>query len=507
MEQNVFASRISYRRRLFLAALLVFAALALSACLAPAPRPTPQPSPDESGVVLPDVGITPRPALTAEPTTGATAQPTVGATPQPAPAATTQPTPLPVATDLVGPGWMILERGALSGGPETVIAAWPSGNAITPQLPPEYSGYTTVTEQVVVVERNVLGQPWVRLQISLNGLFFNGDNTRQVVYPGLPDTRTIAMAVKLERPSMRINVIPLDAAGKPTAAGIVAFGRDGGMVVEPLPAPITPLTPLVGPEWTILAQGDLYGDGAETVVAYSRSGMEPAQAQLPPQYVGFGLVAERLVIVQRNANGQPWVRVLVSPGGVFLNGDNQNPVFPPGGPNSRTQGFAVALEHFAAPVRMVPLGTDGRPVETGFVARYEPGSRSFTLSELVLPGGPTETALVSGRVAYPAGGAPPLEVWALDIDNPERRYRVETELNAPVFTFVLPAGRYHLLAYTLPGATPELTGGYTEYMRCGERLECSDHTLVALTVQPNQTWSDLVIGDWFAPAGTFPPRP
>lgn len=489
----MFRAFLRYRTRCFAAVAWLVAGLLLSACAGLGPLPTPLPT-DDPDVILPDIGITPRPALTAEPS-----EPTPTAFPAP----TVQPTPPPAASDLVGPGWIVLEQGALYGRPESVIAAWPSGNALTPQLPAAYVGYSTVAEQVVVVERNPLGQPWVRLQISLNGLFFDGDNSRQVVYPGLPDTRTIALAVKLERPALRIHVVPLDAAGNPTAAGLTAYGAGGRIVVEPLATPGAQ-PPLLGPEWTVLAQGDLYGDGFETAIGYATSGMEPGQAQLPPEYVGYGLVVERLVIVQRNAEGNPWVRVLVAPAGVYLNGD-PFPTFPPGGPNTLTQGFAVAMEQQAAPVRLVPLGTDGRAVETGFGVSYDAPMRAFLLNPLHTPA--TDTALVRGRVAYPAGGAPPLEVYAVNIDEPQRFFFVQTELNAPVFTFALPAGRYHLLAYTLPGGTPELVGGYTEYMRCGERVECVDHTLAVLAVQPGQTWDDLVLGDWFAPAGTFPPRP
>jgi hypothetical protein len=44
-------------------------------------------------------------------------------------------------------------------------------------------------------------------------------------------------------------------------------------------------------------------------------------------------------------------------------------------------------------------------------------------------------------------------------------------------------------------------------VRCGMRVECTDHSLIALTVAPGQSWNDINIGDWYAPEGTFPPRP
>jgi hypothetical protein len=143
---------------------------------------------------------------------------------------------------------------------------------------------------------------------------------------------------------------------------------------------------LLGAEWTILAQGDLYGTGVETAIGYSRSGMEPTRADLPPAYVGYATTLEQLVVVQRNSAGQPFVRVLVSPGGIFVDGQS-SPAPVPGGPDARTQGFALAHDHQSAPLRLVPLDTQGRPVATGFEVRPAPARGGFELVALPTPGG------------------------------------------------------------------------------------------------------------------------
>lgn len=277
----------------------------------------------------------------------------------------------------------------------------------------------------------------------------------------------------------------------------------------PTAQPTSPAAPqpLLGPEWVVLGQGDLYGTGVETVVAYRPSSFGITRAQLPPQYVGYGVVLDQLVIVERNALGQPYVRVLVTPGGVVLDGDNANPRFPPGGPNGRTFGFALAMEHQSAPPRLVPVDQQGVAVEWGFSVRYDAGVRGFALELLTPPSDPVRAAVVSGRVAYPAGGAPPLEVYAVNVDDPSRFYMTSTSLNNTLFSMRLPAGRYQLFAYTMPGSEPVLSGAYTEYVRCGERIECSDHTVLTLTVGADETWDGIVIGDWFNSTVVFPGRP
>lgn len=493
------------------AATVLLGALLLSAC---APAVQPSPIPTAVATAQPTVApATAQPTTTGQPTTQPTLQPIPSVQPTLQPIATVQPTATtqPIATarpglaPLLGPEWRILGQGDLYGaGVETVVAYLPSSVVARPQLPPQYVGYGVAAEQIVVVQRNPAGQPWVRLQISLNGLFFNGDNRNAVAMPGVPDTRTIAFAIGMEQQSAPIRVVPIDGAGKPTALGFAARYANGGMVVEPMPDPAAPLQPLVGDDWTIVAQGDLYGTGVETVVAHRSFGMSLPAPQLPPGYNGFTTVVGQLAIVQRNSSGQPWIRVMVSPGAVQLNGDDRNPVFPPGGPNSLTYAFALAVDGPGGPFRLVPLGSDGRPVEYGFSITYDPASRGFALAGLPLPG--QEPATVSGRVGFPAGGAPPLEVYAVRVDDPSRFSMVRTELNMPLFSMRLPAGSYYLFAYPADSGAA-LVGAYSEYVRCGMRIECIDHTLIALTVAPGQNWSDINIGDWYASEGTFPPRP
>lgn len=511
----------SRRARYGRAAVALLGALLLSACAVVAqPTATVQPG---GQTAVPGTPVPPIvPSATAAPP-GATALPTVppGSTTQPTAPAPLPPTPPPTArpgiAPLLGPEWRVLGQGDLYGtGVETVVAYIPSSVVARPQLQPPYIGYGVAAEQIVVVQRNPQGQPWVRLQISLNGLFFNGDNRNPVTQPGVPDTRTIAFAIAIEQQAAPIRLVPIDHNGGAVAKGFAARWFNGGMLVETLilpgePAPVTPqpLPPLVGTDWTVLAQGDLFGLGAETVVATRPAGMPVGPLQLPPGYDGFGAVVGQFVVVQRNAQGQPWIRLLVSPGAVQLNGDDRNPVLVPGGPNSRTLAFALAVDGASGPYRLVPIDSNGQAVESGFATSYTSATGGFTFSPLMIgqPQPQPQPAVLSGRVGFPSSGNPVLDVFAIDADDPSRFYVQQLTPNQPFWSLRLAPGRYYLLAYTAEPGAPGIAGGYSEYVRCGMLPECVNHSLLPVTVGAGQSIGEINIGDWYAPQESYPARP
>lgn len=147
------------------------------------------------------------------------------------------------------------------------------------------------------------------------------------------------------------------------------------------PPPVTN-APLVGPEWTVIAGGNLYGDGGETVIAYKPSTL--AVHNLPPEYAGFNLVAEQAVIVQRGPDGQPRVRALVLTNGVLLNGST-SAIFPAGGPNDATRALALSLEQPGAPLRLVPVDATGQVAATGIALTWNATTRAFDLQQLYPP--------------------------------------------------------------------------------------------------------------------------
>ncbi len=66
---------------------------------------------------------------------------------------------------------------------------------------------------------------------------------------------------------------------------------------------------------------------------------------------------------------------------------------------------------------------------------------------------------------------------------------------------------YSADTYTAPApGSPVLAGGYTNAVPCGLSVDCTDHSLIAITVIAGQTIT-VDPGDWYAPEGAFPPMP
>jgi hypothetical protein len=111
---------------------------------------------------------------------------------------------------------------------------------------------------------------------------------------------------------------------------------------------------------------------------------------------------------------------------------------------------------------------------------------------------------ISGKLSYPSEQIPPLRIVAFDIYS-NAYYSVDTVANQQTYSITnLFPGYYHVVAYE---RTNGLAGGYTEVVECFAPGCKDDHTLVVVYVTPNQTVSNINPGDWYAPAGTFPPDP
>jgi hypothetical protein len=131
--------------------------------------------------------------------------------------------------------------------------------------------------------------------------------------------------------------------------------------------------------------------------------------------------------------------------------------------------------------------------------------------------------MISGEVSYPSESRPELEVYAIDVNDPERWYSVI----APGFTgpgtgpatapppdtgkryaIEVPPGTYHLVAYIADRTRDTSPGLYSRYVPCGLRATCTDHTLIEVTVAAGETRNDVDPSDWYYQEGTpYPPRP
>jgi hypothetical protein len=73
----------------------------------------------------------------------------------------------------------------------------------------------------------------------------------------------------------------------------------------------------------------------------------------------------------------------------------------------------------------------------------------------------------------------------------------------------IPVGIYHVMAYVedKSNAASAQGAGYSKAVLCGLEIICTDHSLIDVEVREGAIASDINPGDWYAPAGTFPPDP
>ena len=123
---------------------------------------------------------------------------------------------------------------------------------------------------------------------------------------------------------------------------------------------------------------------------------------------------------------------------------------------------------------------------------------------------PATSGTITGLVAYPAEGHPAMTICAFGATDRSVHYCVDvpqatTPPKSPYTISGLRPGTYQLFAYA--SGNDRAGGAYTEYVRCGLRASCSDHTLVDVVVRAGETVRDIEVSDWYGPTDSFPPRP
>ncbi len=56
-------------------------------------------------------------------------------------------------------------------------------------------------------------------------------------------------------------------------------------------------------------------------------------------------------------------------------------------------------------------------------------------------------------------------------------------------------------------APADFAGGYTKFVLCGLAANCTDHSLIRVTVKSGETAGGVQVKDRYAQPGTFPKRP
>ena len=77
------------------------------------------------------------------------------------------------------------------------------------------------------------------------------------------------------------------------------------------------------------------------------------------------------------------------------------------------------------------------------------------------------------------------------------------------YSIELPAGSYHVVAYSLggDGFNAGTAGGYTQAVPCGLSVNCNDHHLLLIVVKPGEKLTGINPNDYYAPDKSFPPMP
>jgi hypothetical protein len=142
-------------------------------------------------------------------------------------------------------------------------------------------------------------------------------------------------------------------------------------------------------------------------------------------------------------------------------------------------------------------------VQATFQALTVQAPNPTSTSEAILKGS------ISGELGYPSGVIPALRVAAFDVNSDEYFY-VETTYNQDSYQIKdLPAGTYHVVAYTLGGGSfpGGQAGGYTQAVPCGLTVNCNDHSLIPVEVEGGQNVPNVNPTDWFVRDNNFPSMP
>jgi uncharacterized protein YecT (DUF1311 family) len=112
---------------------------------------------------------------------------------------------------------------------------------------------------------------------------------------------------------------------------------------------------------------------------------------------------------------------------------------------------------------------------------------------------------ISGTITYPGDNVPALRVYAIGTDGKALKM-IETPKAQSKFTIAdLPSGQYHVVAYPYEKEASFQGVAWTKAARC-IKGPC-DHTLVPVSVSAGKVVDDVLLADWYVPAGMLPPDP
>ena len=171
-----------------------------------------------------------------------------------------------------------------------------------------------------------------------------------------------------------------------------------------------------------------------------------------------------------------------------------------------TQAVACGLSTNCTDHTLIPV-----TVTAGQIARgIDPGDWWTPQGALPqnLGADPFPYGTINGTLTFPAASLPAMRIAFYNQTDKNASNFVETGPGQSSFFINLPEGTYTIVAYSLGGNgfTYGVAGGYTNAVLCGLTADCTDHTLIPVTLKAGDTIT-VNPGDWYAPEGTFPPMP
>ena len=123
---------------------------------------------------------------------------------------------------------------------------------------------------------------------------------------------------------------------------------------------------------------------------------------------------------------------------------------------------------------------------------------------------PVTTGAITGVSGYPAEMHPAMTIYAISATDRSVYFSVDIPRSAsppkPPFTISgVKPGTYNLFSYA--EGNDKAGGAYTEFVKCGLRATCSDHTPIEVTVRAGETVCDIEVSDWYTTSNNWPNRP
>lgn len=118
---------------------------------------------------------------------------------------------------------------------------------------------------------------------------------------------------------------------------------------------------------------------------------------------------------------------------------------------------------------------------------------------------------ILAKLGYPAGGIPPLKVCVYAIPEKAGEYQepvkcATTDTNQTEITLLdVVADSYHIFAWPVSDEFT-LSGSFTPAVACGLKVECKDHSPLAVVVEADKS-AQAEIKDWYGDGVGYPKKP